>query len=61
MPEDAQNKVKVFLTLDFIQSGQNIILAGNPGTGKTHKSYIVNMNKHSYRLKETQEWMESNA
>ncbi|MGL5714535.1 MAG: IS21-like element helper ATPase IstB [Paraclostridium sp.] len=36
LPEDAQSKVKVFSTLDFIQSGQNIILAGNPGTGKTH-------------------------
>jgi len=22
--------------LDFIESGQNVILAGNPGTGKTH-------------------------
>lgn len=23
----------------------------------THKSYIVNMNGNSYRLKETQEWL----
>lgn len=36
LPGDAQSKVKVFSTLDFIQNGQNIILAGNPGTGKTH-------------------------
>ena len=36
LPEDARNKVKTFSTLEFIESGQNIILAGNPGTGKTH-------------------------
>ena len=23
-------------TLEFIKNGQNVILAGNPGTGKTH-------------------------
>lgn len=36
LPEDARNKVKIFSTLEFIETGQNIILAGNPGTGKTH-------------------------
>ncbi len=36
LPEDARNKIKVFSTLEFIETGQNIILAGNPGTGKTH-------------------------
>ena len=36
LPEDARNKLKVFSSLDFIKTGQNIILAGNPGTGKTH-------------------------
>ena len=36
LPDDARNKVKIFSTLDFIKTGQNIILAGNPGTGKTH-------------------------
>ncbi|KAB2950718.1 AAA family ATPase [Heliorestis acidaminivorans] len=36
LPEDARNKVNVFSTLEFIETGQNIILAGNPGTGKTH-------------------------
>lgn len=38
LPEDARNKVKVFSSLEFIETGQNIILAGNPGTGKTHMS-----------------------
>lgn len=36
LPEDARKKVKLFSTLEFIKTGQNIILAGNPGTGKTH-------------------------
>lgn len=36
LPEDARDKVNVFSSLEFIETGQNIILAGNPGTGKTH-------------------------
>lgn len=36
LPEDAQKKLKLFQSLEFIPGGQNIILAGNPGTGKTH-------------------------
>jgi len=36
LPQDARNKIKVFSSLEFIETGQNIILAGNPGTGKTH-------------------------
>lgn len=36
LPEDARKKLGMFKSLDFIRSGQNIILAGNPGTGKTH-------------------------
>lgn len=36
LPEDAQNKLKTLQTLEFIKNGQNVILAGNPGTGKTH-------------------------
>lgn len=36
LPKDARDKVKVFSSLGFIETGQNIILAGNPGTGKTH-------------------------
>lgn len=38
LPEDARKKLKVLSSLDFIDTGQNIILAGNPGTGKTHLS-----------------------
>ncbi len=36
LPEDAQKKFKVLTSLDFIKYAQNIILAGNPGTGKSH-------------------------
>jgi DNA replication protein DnaC len=38
LPEDAKKKFKELKTLKFIEEGRNIILAGNPGTGKTHLS-----------------------
>ena len=36
LPEDGRKKLKMLRNLDFIRDGQNVILAGNPGTGKTH-------------------------
>lgn len=36
LPTDAQTKLKSLSRLDFIQNANNVILAGNPGTGKTH-------------------------
>ena len=36
LPADAQKRLKVLKSLDFIEQGQNVILAGSPGTGKTH-------------------------
>lgn len=36
LPTDAKEKLPLLERLDFIESGQNIVLAGNPGTGKTH-------------------------
>ena len=36
LPADAVEKLPVLETLDFIKSGQNVILGGSPGTGKTH-------------------------
>jgi len=36
LPEDGQEKLPLLERLDFIASAQNVILAGNPGTGKTH-------------------------
>ncbi len=36
LPADAAEKLGLLERLDFIRSGRNIVLAGNPGTGKTH-------------------------
>ena len=36
LPQDAAEKLPLLERLDFIPAGQNIILAGNPGTGKIH-------------------------
>lgn len=36
LPTDAQQKLPNLQTLDFIKSGQNVILTGSPGTGKSH-------------------------
>jgi len=38
LPEDGRRKFKELKTLNFIDEGRNVILAGNPGTGKTHMS-----------------------
>ena len=36
LPKNGLKKLAQLERLDFIQSGQNVVLAGNPGTGKTH-------------------------
>ena len=36
LPEGMQKRLPELMTLDFIKNGQNLILTGNPGTGKTH-------------------------
>lgn len=36
LPADGQAKIGLLERLDFIANGQNVILSGNPGTGKTH-------------------------
>lgn len=36
LPPDAQQKIQSLTRLDFIKQGRNVLLAGNPGTGKTH-------------------------
>jgi DNA replication protein DnaC len=36
LPVDCQNKLKILASLEFIKNAQNVILYGNPGTGKTH-------------------------
>jgi len=36
LPQDAKNKLGKLKSLEFIERGQNVILSGNAGTGKTH-------------------------
>jgi DNA replication protein DnaC len=36
LPEDGKDKLPELESLDFITHGQNIILGGSPGTGKSH-------------------------
>jgi DNA replication protein DnaC len=36
LPQDAQDKIQSLKRLDFLKQGQNVILSGNPGTGKSH-------------------------
>lgn len=36
LPGDAMAKLPTLETLNFITAGQNVILGGSPGTGKTH-------------------------
>lgn len=36
LPAGAQEKLPILERLDFISAAQNVILSGNPGTGKTH-------------------------
>jgi DNA replication protein DnaC len=43
LPEDAQKKFKHLKTLEFIKEGRNLILAGSPGTGKTHMAIGLGM------------------
>ncbi len=36
LPQDGADKLPGLQRLDFITEGRNVILSGNPGTGKTH-------------------------
>lgn len=36
LPEDARAALPLLQSLDFIRQGRNVVLYGNPGTGKTH-------------------------
>ena len=41
LPELAQQKVPELSRLDFLKEGQNIVMFGNPGTGKTHMAIAL--------------------
>ena len=44
LPIDIANYLPELESLEFIKSGQNIVLAGNPGTGKTHVAIGLGIN-----------------
>jgi len=44
LPDDARKKIRILKTLDFIHNGHNLVLAGNPGTGKTHIAIGLGIN-----------------
>lgn len=43
LPPQARQKIPHLKQLDFIKEGQNVILTGSPGTGKTHVSIGLGM------------------
>ncbi|KLO23484.1 IS21-like element helper ATPase IstB [Marinitoga sp. 1155] len=43
LPQDARKKLKLISSLEFIKTKQNVILYGNPGTGKTHLAIGIGM------------------
>ena len=44
LPEDARKKLKLLSSLEFIKTGQNVILAGNAGTGNYRKNLLMERN-----------------
>jgi len=45
-PMMLKKRIKVLSSLDFIESGQNVILAGSPGTGMTHLAKRIKVRKN---------------
>ena len=43
LPEPLKKRLPEIRSLEFIDKGQNIILTGNPGTGKTHTAIGIGM------------------
>lgn len=43
LPKDMQKRLPELATLDFIEKGKNIIMTGNPGTGKTMVSIALGL------------------
>lgn len=43
LPEALRKRLPELMNLEFIRNGQNIILTGNPGTGKTHTAIGLGM------------------
>ena len=41
LPTEARASLPELETLDFVKNGQNVVLYGNPGTGKTHTAIAL--------------------
>ena len=52
LPEAMRNSLPQLATLDFIREGRNLILTGNPGTGKTHTAIALGIKacEQGYRV-----------
>ena len=43
LPKDARTALPALKTLEFVRQGRNLILYGNPGTGKTHLAIALDI------------------
>jgi DNA replication protein DnaC len=52
LPDNARQKLPLLERLDFIKEGRNVVLAGNPGTGKTHIATGLGIKacQHNYKV-----------
>lgn len=52
LPDDARAALPELETLDFIKQGRNVVLYGNPGTGKTHIATALGIKacQHDYSV-----------
>lgn len=41
LPDEARSALPELETLDFVKAGRNVVLYGNPGTGKTHTAIAL--------------------
>lgn len=50
LPEDSRVALPLMQSLDFIRQGRNIVLYGNPGTGKTHIATTLGIEACAHRM-----------
>lgn len=52
LPDGMRKRLPELATLEFIKNGQNLILTGNPGTGKTHIAIGLGIRacEHGFRV-----------
>lgn len=50
LPEDARTALPLLRSLDFVRQGRNVVLYGNPGTGKTHLATALGIEACSHGM-----------